>query len=182
MAEVFRSNDELTGLYNRRGFLALAQQQMKIAVRMKKEIHLIYADMDGMKIFNDIFGHSTGDQVLVEMARVLQNIFRESDIIGRIGGDEFVILAVNGGSNADIIMQRLEEGIAGYNLNTLRDCKLSASIGTASYEHGLVNSIEKLMERADQSMYEQKMVKKQDSLEQQIDRMETEEKGKILFI
>jgi diguanylate cyclase (GGDEF)-like protein len=86
--------DELTGLYNRRGFFVSAQQQLKLANRYNKGIFIFSADLDDLKIINDNFGHKTGDSALVETANILKKTFRESDIIARIGGDEFVILGM----------------------------------------------------------------------------------------
>jgi len=79
--------DPLTGLYNRRGFLTFAQQQLKMAERTMKGLTILFADLDGMKWINDNLGHLEGDKALIETAQVLREIFRESDIIGRIGGD-----------------------------------------------------------------------------------------------
>ncbi len=78
--------DELTGLYNRRGFLTLARHQQKISSRTGKEMLLIYADVDGLKKINDTFGHDAGDAALVETARILKESFRSSDVTARLGG------------------------------------------------------------------------------------------------
>ena len=87
--------DDLTGLYNRRGFFALAEQGLKTAQRMGTEMLLIYGDLDNLKEINDTFGHKEGDQALMDISQILKETFRESDIIARIGGDEFVMLAMN---------------------------------------------------------------------------------------
>ena len=87
--------DDLTGLYNRRGFFALSQQQLKIAERTKQKALLFFADLDNMKQINDALGHQEGDNALVEVASVLKETFRKSDIIGRLGGDEFAVLAID---------------------------------------------------------------------------------------
>jgi len=84
--------DELTGVYNRRGFFALAEQQCKLADRTKRRMSLLFLDVDDLKIINDQFGHKTGDQALEDTASILKHTFRKSDIIGRIGGDEFAVL------------------------------------------------------------------------------------------
>jgi len=86
--------DELTGLYNRRGFSTLAAQQMRWAARQQQGFVLFFVDLDGMKWINDTFGHQVGDQALREVAEVIRESFRQSDIIARLGGDEFAILAV----------------------------------------------------------------------------------------
>ena len=85
--------DELTGLYNRRGFLTLARHQQKISARTGKEMLLAYADVDGLKRINDTFGHDAGDAVLVEIGKILKESFRSSDLTARMGGDEFAVLA-----------------------------------------------------------------------------------------
>lgn len=86
--------DELTGLNNRRGFLNLAAQQVKIADRLKQRLILIYMDMDNMKAINDNLGHEMGDQAITDMATILKLSFRASDVIARMGGDEFVGIAI----------------------------------------------------------------------------------------
>src|SRR4030042_4829587 len=84
--------DELTGLYNRRGFFTFAEQEIKLANRLRRELYLLYADLDNLKEINDSFGHMEGDSVLIETAKILRETFRQSDIIARIGGDEFVAI------------------------------------------------------------------------------------------
>ncbi|HXT48738.1 MAG TPA: diguanylate cyclase, partial [Gemmatimonadaceae bacterium] len=86
--------DDLTSLYNRRGFQTLARQHMKMADRMRKRVSHIFVDLDGLKEINDTLGHREGDLALIETADLLRETFRESDIIARIGGDEFVVLAL----------------------------------------------------------------------------------------
>jgi PleD family two-component response regulator len=101
--------DELTGLYNRRGFLTLASQQLKLAHRLKKRMLLVFADLDGMKRINDTLGHQEGDKALIEIAKILKETFRESDIIARLGGDEFVVLTLEKSvSSDDAITKRLQ--------------------------------------------------------------------------
>lgn len=78
--------DELTGLYNRRGFFTLLDQQIKMANRLKREIFILYADLDRLKLINDTWGHQEGDQALIESATIFKRIYRESDIIACIGG------------------------------------------------------------------------------------------------
>ncbi len=84
--------DELTGLYNRRGFFLLGNQQFKTAQRTQMFCCLLFADLDGLKQINDSLGHEIGDKFLIDTAQLLKQTFRESDIIARLGGDEFVIL------------------------------------------------------------------------------------------
>jgi two-component system cell cycle response regulator len=100
--------DELTGLYNRRGFLKIGEQHVKLADRAKREMSLLFVDLDHMKQINDTFGHQEGDQALIETAVILTKTFRRSDIIARIGGDEFAILAIEAHkSNVESLTTRL---------------------------------------------------------------------------
>jgi len=102
-------SDALTELYNRRGFITLAEQQIKRANRIKKALALFFIDIDGLKVVNDIRGHEEGDRLLINAANILKQTFRESDIIARIGGDEFAVLAaVNDSETSEIILSRLE--------------------------------------------------------------------------
>ena len=146
--------DELTGLYNRRGFFTLAEQQLKIANRIKKKILLLFADLDDLKWINDNLGHNEGDSALIEIANILEKTFRESDLIARIGGDEFAVLAgETEETNADIITTRLLDSLKNYNAERKRDYNLSVSIGISRYDPGYPCSIDKLLARADKLMY-----------------------------
>jgi diguanylate cyclase (GGDEF)-like protein/PAS domain S-box-containing protein len=148
--------DELTGLYNRRGFLTLAGQQIKIARRMKRRMLLIYADMNGMKKINDTYGHARGDEAIKGMTEILRNTFRESDIIARIGGDEFAILitAFRAGKEK-IFMERFNENIDAYNAKG-GPYVLSISTGVFICDPMASRSIEEMLVIADKRMYEQK--------------------------
>lgn len=149
--------DQLTGLYNRRGFITLAEQQLKQSQRKKERILLLFADLDNMKEINDNLGHKKGDDVLVETADVLKKVFRKMDIIGRIGGDEFAVLAIEGSpEDSDIIKKRLQDQIDNYNSRSGRAYRLSISTGMAYYDPLNPTSLDELMSRADSLMYEQK--------------------------
>lgn len=157
--------DELTGLLNRRGFLFLAQQQMKIAERSKREMLLLFADLDNIKWINDTFGHHEGDSVLIETAKILKKTFRYSDIIARIGGDEFVALAgLIRKDNPVSITNRLQKIIEEHNKKIKRSYKLSISVGIANSDPRYPCSIAKLITRADRSMYKLKHKKKNSKL------------------
>ncbi|MCD6384550.1 diguanylate cyclase response regulator [Candidatus Sumerlaeota bacterium] len=152
--------DDLTGLYNRRGFLTLAEQQIKIADRKKREMYLIFADVDGMKWINDNFGHCEGDRVLIEIAGLLKNTFRKSDIIARIAGDEFVILVLDATrESTNYIIARLQNNLSKYNRERTFPFPLSLSFGVAHYDPMRPCSIEEILEQADALMYEQKREK-----------------------
>jgi len=157
--------DELTGLYNRRGFLLLANQQVKIADRSKKGMLLLFADLDGMKRINDTLGHHEGDLALVDTAATLKATFREADIIGRIGGDEFAIFALETRKDiAEILIARLQENLNARNGKGDRRYTLSISLGIARYDPNTPCSIDELLSSADASMYEQKQAKLRSSL------------------
>lgn len=149
--------DELTGLNNRRGFFTLAQQQMKLARRHKRGMVLLFIDLDHLKWINDTFGHLEGDRALIETAQILRATFRESDIIARIGGDEFVVLALEtSGANAEVLKSRLEQNLAAHNARRNRRYELSFSVGVAHYDPKHPCSIEELIAQADQHMYTRK--------------------------
>ncbi len=152
--------DDLTGLYNRRGFFSLAEHQLKIAARTSKGLFLFYADIDNLKQLNDKFGHLEGDQLIIRTAGILKDGFRNSDIIARIGGDEFVIFPVEAEEgNPDVILTRLKNKIDKVNEEIAQKYPISLSIGQAYYDPSMPCSIEELLNRADMSMYEQKISK-----------------------
>jgi len=164
MEEALRAlslTDELTGLYNRRGFFTLTDQFLKLARRQKEGIFMLYADIDNLKEINDTFGHKEGDIALIETADILKKNYRESDIIARIGGDEFVIIPIGTtGDNIDIITSRFEKSIEIYNSKSKREYKLSLSYGLAYYDPENPCSIDELLTQADKTMYEHKRYKK----------------------
>jgi len=153
--------DSLTGLHNRRGFLTLAEQQLKFADRHQKNMLLFFADLDGMKLINDTLGHEEGDRALIDVAAILKETFRSSDIIARIGGDEFAVFAMDAtGISPETIMMRLQNQISDHNKKGKRHYKISISIGIACYDPGNPCSLDDLMASADKLMYKQKKSKK----------------------
>lgn len=152
--------DELTGLYNRRGFFTLAEHHFKAARRMNQSSLIIYADMDGLKQINDTFGHHEGSRAIGKAADILRQTFRESDIIARLGGDEFVILAAGAADRIDSISSRLQEKFQTYNEQAARGYVLSLSLGSveAKADNGL--TVEELVARADGAMYQHKRRKR----------------------
>ena len=145
--------DELTGLYNRRGFLLLAEEQLSLARRARRNnLMLFYADLDGLKQINDRLGHSAGDEAIVTAARILDKTFRASDIKARLGGDEFIVLAVEADENmAQALLARLRERLAQNNQ--------SLSVGIVTFDAQTDNSIHDLITRADEAMYSEKRTK-----------------------
>jgi len=149
-------SDELTGLYNRRGFLLLGSERMKLAHGMKKNVLLFFADLDNLKQINDQFGHSEGDQALLKTAEVFRNTFRNSDITGRFGGDEFTAIVIEEyGQTADTISKRLQDSMAELAANNTQ-YPLSLSIGMTRYAAEMRSSLKKLLSQADQALYKQK--------------------------
>ena len=127
--------DELTGLYNRRGFLAMANQYLKQARRNKRRALVIFADLNGLKHINDTHGHADGDRALITTADIFHRTFRDSDVIARVGGDEFAILAVEADTNhLDNIRTRLQQALDVANRAHLHPFKLSVSIGVVSFD------------------------------------------------
>jgi len=149
--------DELTGLYNRRGFITLAEQQLKIAERMKKGILLLFADLDGMKFINDTFGHKEGDRALIDTTNILKDTFRGSDILARVGGDEFVVLALETNDTyCDLFAERLKANFDAFNKKEGHGYTLALSVGIAHYDPENPCSIDEILERADDLMYKEK--------------------------
>jgi diguanylate cyclase (GGDEF)-like protein len=154
--------DQLTGLHNRRGFLTLAEQHLKLSSRTKMGMLLFFADLDGMKWINDTLGHEAGDRALTEVAVVLKETFRASDIIARTGGDEFAILTIDTtGTSPEIIMTRLQDHVDKHNSERGHRYKISISMGAAYYDPENPCSLDELMSRADKLMYDQKRSKSQ---------------------
>ena len=150
--------DTLTGLYNRRGFLTIAEEQLKLAHRTGDTLALAFIDLDGMKRINDEQGHEFGDMALVATARILRSTFRTSDVVARLGGDEFIVLAIAaGGSFGARISKRLLQVRSQHNRSP-GAVRVSFSVGFAEYVPGLSkqSSIEQLITEADQAMYAEK--------------------------
>ena len=153
-------HDELTGLYNRRGFFTLAEHLLKTAKRQQKGIFMLYGDLDDLKGINDILGHQKGDCALIDIANIPKETFRGSDIIARLGGDEFVVMAIETtGDNIEIVRNRLEKSIENDNAENKRAYELSFSIGTAYFDPWSPCTVDELLSQADKSMYEQKRSK-----------------------
>ncbi len=153
--------DQLTGMHNRRGFLSLAEHHLRLSDRTKKGILLFFADLDGMKWINDKMGHKEGDNALIEVATVLKDTFRSSDIIARMGGDEFAVLAIDSSKlDPEILTNRLHNQLEVLNSKENRKFRISVSVGCAYYDPEKPSSIDELMAHADKLMYEQKKKKK----------------------
>ena len=153
-------HDELTGLYNRRGFFTLAEHLLKTAKRQQAGLFMLYCDLDGLKGINDALGHQKGDWALIDAANILKETFRGSDIIARIGGDEFVVMPIETtGDNLEIVINRLQKAVEIDNTKSKREYKLSISTGTAYFDPLSPCTTDELLSKADRLMYEQKRTK-----------------------
>jgi diguanylate cyclase (GGDEF)-like protein len=148
--------DELTGLYNRRGFLTFAEEQIELACSGRRELLVVFADVDGLKAINDGFGHLEGDRALKKAAELLLTVFRDTDVVARLGGDEFAVLALDCSTvglyrinaHIDKMLREMNDRDAAW--------KLSISIGTIHVDAQHQLSINDLLSEADKLMYERK--------------------------
>ena len=149
--------DHLTGLYNRRGLDLVAEYHWLVAARAGEHVVAFFIDLDGLKQINDNYGHSAGDETLVELADVIATVFRDSDIKARVGGDEFVVLInEDAPGRVDHLLARISTEVERRNAMSGRDHTLSVSIGMARHGPNASLDIEKLLAEADKSMYDAK--------------------------
>lgn len=150
--------DPLTGIMNRRGFFNFAEKQIDIAKRGKKRLSILFLDLYEMKNINDTLGHKAGDQALIDIAGLLRKTFRSSDIIARIGGDEFTALIIDPQSPdiEKIINNKLQNSLNIHNKEMKRDYTLSVSMGFAHFDPKRPSSTDQLLAQADARMYEDK--------------------------
>lgn len=148
--------DDLTGLQNRRGFLALAEQHLRMILR-KGAALLIYMDLDDLKMINDTYGHLEGNRALIMTANVLRASFRQSDILARLGGDEFCVLMTDAGQDsAQQVRRRLQQRMDFINALSSSRYRLSLSVGIADVPVVHQPPLEELLRIADSRMYEEK--------------------------
>jgi len=157
--EHMAQTDELTGLLNRRGFEIELKRALSNAGRHDEQGVLIYIDLDGFKPINDTFGHTAGDEVLRRVAGILGESVRDTDYVGRIGGDEFVILMTRAYwqdclNRSEIISTRLNEAVVDWQG---RQIAVEASIGMQNY--GPDDSGHDILKRADEAMYKTKRMR-----------------------
>jgi diguanylate cyclase (GGDEF)-like protein len=148
--------DDLTGLYNRRGFALLAEQRLKDDRRSGATLTIVYADVDHLKSINDMFGHNAGDIALVICARALEAAFRESDIVARIGGDEFVVLAETDTRDLGTVSLWLDGELDRRTAESGLRFAVSLTIGSTHSEPPHALSLDDLLRQADAYMYEHK--------------------------
>jgi diguanylate cyclase (GGDEF)-like protein len=153
--------DDLTGLYNRRGFADLGEQYLKLARRTTRGVTIVFLDLDRFKTINDSLGHHVGDRALIKVADILRATFRRSDIIARLGGDEFAVLALEAsGESAELLIGRLRERFREFNRASREPYQLSVSIGMARHDGDMRMRLEDLLAEADNAMYEEKRGKR----------------------
>lgn len=149
--------DDLTRLNNRRGFMALAEQHLRIARRQGKDSVVMYVDMDDFKQVNDTYGHATGDRALMAVSRLLKSTVRDCDVVARMGGDEFTILALDADvMGARAIQKRLDERLALFNASGELPMALSLTVGHTRVRSTDTASLCELLARADQLLYARK--------------------------
>ena len=159
--EEIAQKDELTGLFNRRGFIANSEKQLSDPVNQKKVAIICYADLDNLKTINDQYGHDDGDFALRTIAQVLQESFRETDIIGRFGGDEFITLAITGADcNVENIKARLERVTKKYNDKYQKPYPIEMSTGIYKFIVSDTVDIYDVINQADGLLYQEKIRKK----------------------
>jgi len=156
--------DELTGLYNRRGFYVLAEQALRLAQRSSEPFSVLFLDLDNLKQINDLHGHETGSALIQQMAAILCDTFRETDVVARLGGDEFVVACKATSAEIAHAIDRLQNCTADLNHSTGRPYNLSFSLGNTTNDYLVHQSLEDMLQYADQAMYKTKRHKKSLSL------------------
>jgi diguanylate cyclase (GGDEF)-like protein len=150
--------DEATGLLNRRGFLALAEHHLALAARRGDDVSVLFLDLDGLKRVNDTYGHDVGTALIAEAGDVLRSATRESDVVGRVGGDEFCVMLMPGGPIAEAAVQvRLDAAIAERDVESSLPCPLRLSVGTARTGPADQSPLGDLIRDADLHMYDHKL-------------------------
>ena len=151
--------DELTGLYNRRGFLRAGACLLDALSQDRIGALLFYIDVDNLKAINDSAGHAAGDSLLTRTAHVLRAAFRDRDPVARLGGDEFAVLVATSDARASKrIMARIQAATAVANLSHTEPL-LSLSVGFAQFDPGKPSSLPELLRKADTVMYASKLAK-----------------------
>lgn len=158
--EMSRS-DPLTGICNRRGFMNTVKQIMENGKNYGKKAVAVYADMDNLKIINDEFGHDEGDYSLKTIAKALSESFRESDVVGRMGGDEFAAFAMVSQENfAEVIKERIHSILEERNCNCEKPYYVNISIGTFEFLLSKDSNLDRILNEADADLYKEKKHKK----------------------
>ncbi len=157
--------DDLTGLYNRRGFSDLGEQYLKLARRSGRGVTMVYVDLDRFKTINDSLGHHVGDRALLKVSDILRATFRRSDIIARLGGDEFGVLALEAADeSSETLVERLRERVEDFNESSPEPYQLSVSIGMSHHDDDPRVRLEDMVAEADAAMYREKHAKRATAL------------------
>lgn len=146
-------SDDLTALHNRRGFFVYGSRLLADVVKHGRNAAVFYADINELKSVNDSHGHDAGSALIVSAASVLQNSFRAADVLARVGGDEFVVLAVVPPGDVGTILKRLSWHMHKFNATSDLPYTLSMSIGTVSFDPSRHTTLESLVKEADTAMY-----------------------------
>jgi diguanylate cyclase (GGDEF)-like protein len=153
--------DELTSISNRRGFKEFAAQSVRHCSFANVDYALIYLDLNQFKEINDRLGHSTGDQALRDFAELLRHSFRESDVVARVGGDEFVVLMSDCNQReAELAVERFNQTLSDYNKQTAYEFTLSMTAGVVVCKPTSKFCFEELLDLADQAMYRNRALQK----------------------
>jgi diguanylate cyclase (GGDEF)-like protein len=152
--------DELTGLNNLRGFRLVAEQALRMAHRAQVPFSLLFLDLDNLKEINDSFGHSAGSNILSDTGKILISTFRESDVLGRVGGDEFAVAGQFSQAAITVAVHRLREAVAHRNARHVQEPFLSLSLGHVTSLSDCQETLDQLLDKADLAMYEEKRRKK----------------------
>lgn len=151
------TTDELTSLSNSRGFKQQANHELKVAVRSKAAISLCMIDLNKFKIINDSFGHAEGNYALLSFAEIMKSTLRDSDVYGRIGGDEFALIIPNSSDGAvSKVRERLSAALKTYNETQNRGYDINFSFGSITILADESTTLDVLLDKADKSMYQEK--------------------------
>jgi diguanylate cyclase (GGDEF)-like protein/PAS domain S-box-containing protein len=151
--------DELTGLLNRRGFMMMAGQHHRVALRKQTGLAVVFADLDGLKVINDTQGHEIGDHAICEFAEMLRRTFRESDVVARLGGDEFAALVHDvDRAQLDAALDRVRAAVDHSAVG--RPYQFSVSLGVALLDPAASRPLEELLAEADHDMYSHKRARR----------------------
>ena len=153
---ILSCTDELTGIFNRRGFMKVAQNELKAAIDAKKNGLVIFGDIDGLKKINDTYGHDAGDKAILAEVHLLKKAFREADTIGRLGGDEFAILSIALSFDMfENLKARLADLCKKWNESSKEEFTLSISLGAVAFSRNNAD-LSKLLKLADIEQYKEK--------------------------